>query len=43
MKKISRFENDKKIEDNIIKYLFRLKEDIDDSKIKDVRSHFKLK
>ena len=43
--KSSRFENQRKIEDNIIKYvtnLFRLKK-IDDSTIKDVRNIFKLK
>ena len=45
MMKSSRFENQRKIEDNIIKYvtnLFRLKK-IDDSTIKDVRNIFKLK
>ena len=44
--KISRFEKNKKIEDNIIKNvrnLFRLKRKIDDTTIKDVKNLFRLK
>ena len=43
--KSSRYEKDKKIEDNIIKdvrNLFRLKKEIDDTTVKDIRNLFRL-
>ena len=46
MMKNSRFVKDKKIEDNIIKYIrniFRLKKGIENTKLKDVRNVSKLK
>ena len=44
--KSSKFEKDKKIEYNIIKYektLFRLKREIDDATVKDIKNAFRLK
>ena len=46
MKKSSRFEKGKKIEDNIIKdvrNLFRIKTEIDDTRIKDFRNISRMK